>query len=135
MPEPNGPHPVATFSGLVTCTRTSSAALTLSGAARDVPAERLVLTFTGVASCDVPATVTDARVTRVDGRTYRLESPPAHWLIRARALHLHRDVRAEFFRAVPPRRVPLGKRLFWRALLWLAARRSGLRLLGALRGR
>ena len=135
MPDPNGEHLVATFSGVVTGTRTTGAALTLTGAARDVPAERLVLTFTGVASGDVPVTVTDARVTLVDGQTYRLESPPAHWLIRARALHVHRDVRAEFFRAVPSRRVPLGKRLFWRALLWLVARRSGLRLLGALRGR
>lgn len=115
--------------------RTAGAALTLNGAALDAPAQRLVLTFTDVAPGDVPATVTGARVTVVDGQTYQLESPPEHWLIRARALHVHRDVRADFFQAVPPRRVPLAKRLCWRALLWLAARRSGLRLLGALRGR
>ncbi len=135
MSEPNRQHIVAQFTGAVICTCTAGAALTLSGAALDAPAQRLLLTFTGVASGDLPATVTDARVTAVDGQTYRLESGLEHWRIRARALHVHRDVQADFFRAVPPRRVPPGKRLFWRALLWLAARRSGLRLLGALRGR
>lgn len=33
----------------------------------------------------------------------------------------HRDVTAEFYRAVPPRAVPWRKRLFWRAVLALAA--------------
>ena len=46
----------------------------------------------------------------------------------------HRDVRAEVFAVVPQRRAPLGKRLFWRIVLWLAKTSAGLRLLRRLRG-
>jgi len=46
----------------------------------------------------------------------------------------HRDVRAEVFAVVPQRRAPLGKRLFWRIVLWLAKTGTGLRLLRRLRG-
>ena len=46
----------------------------------------------------------------------------------------HRDVRAEVFAVVPQQRATLGKRLFWRAVLWLAKTRVGLRLLQRLRG-
>jgi hypothetical protein len=46
----------------------------------------------------------------------------------------HRDVRAEVFAAVPQRRAPPGKRLFWRLVLWLARRPAGLRLLRRIRG-
>ena len=135
MSDPNGQHVRAEFVGSVTCVRSGGAALTLSGAARDAPAERLVLTFLGVTPGEMPATLAAARVTAVGGQVYRLESPPEHWVIRARALHLHRDVQTAFFQAIPPRRVPLSQRLFWRVLLRLAAHRSGLRLITALRGR
>ncbi len=47
----------------------------------------------------------------------------------------HRDVRAAVFAAVPQRRAPIGKRLFWRGVLLLARSRAGLELLGKLRGR
>lgn len=46
----------------------------------------------------------------------------------------HRDVRAEVFAAVPQRRAPAGKRVFWRLVLWLARFPAGLRLLRRLRG-
>jgi len=46
----------------------------------------------------------------------------------------HRDVRAEVFRVVPQRRASPGKRLFWRAVLFLARFPAGLRLLRRLRG-
>lgn len=46
----------------------------------------------------------------------------------------HRDVRAEVFAVVPQQRASLGKRLFWRIVLWLAKSRAGLRLLQRLRG-
>lgn len=41
----------------------------------------------------------------------------------------HRDVRAEVFAAVPQRRAPFGKRLFWRLVLLLARVPGALRLL------
>ena len=46
----------------------------------------------------------------------------------------HRDVRAEVFAAVPQRRASLGKRAFWRAVLFLAQFPAGLSLLKRLRG-
>ncbi len=46
----------------------------------------------------------------------------------------HRDVRAEVFAAVPQRRAPLGKRMFWRLVLWLARTSTGLKLLRRIRG-
>jgi hypothetical protein len=46
----------------------------------------------------------------------------------------HRDVRAEVFAVVPQQRATLGKRLFWRVVLWLGRFPAGLRLLRRLRG-
>ena len=46
----------------------------------------------------------------------------------------HRDVRAEVFAAVPQRRASLGKRAFWRVVLFVARFPAGLRLLKRLRG-
>ena len=46
----------------------------------------------------------------------------------------HRDVRAAVFAVVPQRRASLGKRLFWRLVLFLARFPAGLRLLQRLRG-
>lgn len=46
----------------------------------------------------------------------------------------HRDVRKAVFAAVPQRRAPLHKRVFWRLVLWLASYPAGMRLLRRLRG-
>jgi hypothetical protein len=46
---------------------------------------------------------------------------------------VHRDIAVPFYRAIPPRRVPLVKRIFWRVVLALAATRTGLALLRRLR--
>jgi hypothetical protein len=46
----------------------------------------------------------------------------------------HRDVRAEVFAAVPQRRAPIGKRAFWRVILFVAQFPAGLKLLKRLRG-
>ena len=46
----------------------------------------------------------------------------------------HRDVRAEVFAAVPQRRASLGKRAFWRIILFVAQFPAGLKLLKRLRG-
>jgi len=45
-----------------------------------------------------------------------------------------RDVRAEVFAAVPQKRAPIGKRAFWRIILFVAQFPAGLRLLKRLRG-
>ena len=46
----------------------------------------------------------------------------------------HRDVRAAVFAVVPQRRAAIGKRLFWRLVLFIARFPAGLRLLQRLRG-
>jgi len=46
----------------------------------------------------------------------------------------HRDVTAEVFAVVPQRRAPIGKRAFWRIILFVAQFPAGLRLLKRLRG-
>ena len=46
----------------------------------------------------------------------------------------HRDVRAAVFAVVPQQRASLGKRLFWRVVLFIARFPAGLRLLQRLRG-
>ena len=47
---------------------------------------------------------------------------------------LHRDVRAAVFAVVPQQRASIGKRLFWRMVLFIARFPAGLRLLQRLRG-
>jgi hypothetical protein len=56
-------------------------------------------------------------------------------MIEATSLHVHRDVGNAFYRAVPPRLVPLRKRLFWRVVLALAGTGAGKRLLLSIRRR
>jgi hypothetical protein len=51
-----------------------------------------------------------------------------------RSLQLHRDAGREFFRAVPPPRVPLGRRLGWTLLLLVLRLPGAERLLLRLRG-
>jgi hypothetical protein len=46
----------------------------------------------------------------------------------------HRDVGDAVFAVVPQRRASIGKRIFWRAVLFLAKFPAGLRLLTRLRG-
>ena len=46
----------------------------------------------------------------------------------------HRDVRAQVFAAVPQRRAPFVKLLFWRFVLFFARSPAGLKLLALIRG-
>jgi hypothetical protein len=128
---------IAEFCGTVRCTPEAGASpgLTLRGASADDRAEHLILSFIGASGAELPATLDAPRVVAAGAHCYRIESGPRRWSLQARTLHLHRDVGAAFLQAVPPRRAPLGKRLFWQSVLWLARRRAGLRLLAALRGR
>ena len=66
-------------------------------------------------------------------KRYRVRSAAGAWEISARAVHLHREIAAEFYRAIPPRPVPCIRRALWRIVLTLAASRAGLLLLRALR--
>ena len=51
---------------------------------------------------------------------YRIGAGARSWQISAPAVHLHREIAAQIYRAIPPRPVPWAKRMFWRAVLALA---------------
>ena len=128
------PDPIVSFRGAVSCLRGAAPlGLTLVGETPEHPGERTALAFSAAAPGEFPATLEDAVVERVGTGEYRIVSAPREWLIAATAVHLHRDVGARFYRAIPPRRVPLTKRLFWRVVLALAASRTALALLRTLR--
>ncbi len=137
MQVPQSERLIAAFAGDAVCTQELDAAstLTLRGASAEDPSETLILSFIGSSGADLPAAFAAPSVRQVDAHCYQIDSSSRQWVIHARALYVHRDVHTAFFRALPPRPVPLGKRLFWRAVLALARRRSGLRLLSALRRR
>jgi hypothetical protein len=129
------PHRVVIFRGGVSCRRDPGGpiGLTLIGWTSDHPDERVSLAFSGRSPGDLPDVLEDPVVDRLDKRRYRIASPPREWVVEASAIHLHREIAATFYRAIPPRAAPWGRRLVWRLVLGLAARSWGKRLLLALR--
>jgi len=119
----------------VSCRRDSCGplGLTLVGWTSDHPDERVSLAFSGRFPEALPEVLEDATVDRLDEGRYRISSPPREWIVEATAIHLHREMAATFYRAIPPRAAPWSRRLLWRILLALAARAWGKRLLLALR--
>ncbi|HUL17765.1 MAG TPA: hypothetical protein VLV29_00740 [Steroidobacteraceae bacterium] len=127
------PETLLDFQGAVRCERSVGAlGLTLRGAA-GVAGDTHTLGFSGHAPAELPQVLTAPRVQALGEGRYRIQSGEGAWLLRARAVHLSREVATPFYCALPPRPVPLGKRLFWRAVLALAATRAGLALLRVLR--
>ena len=128
------PERLVEFRGAVSCQRAPGVlGLTLSGAAAEPPGTSVALAFSAPAPAGLPATLTHAWVEALGGNEYRISSPPHSWLISAGAVHLHREIAADFYRAIPPRPVPLRRRMFWRLVVALAASRAGLAALRALR--
>jgi hypothetical protein len=128
------PEPLATFRGRVTCTRTAGVpVLTLNGNSAQAPGGEMALAFSATAVPDLPDTLQDVTVEQLGDGQYRIVSAPHEWLISASAAHLHREIAAQFYRAIPPRPVPWRMRVFWRAVLTLAATGAGLAALRALR--
>jgi hypothetical protein len=126
------PRTLAAFRGPVVCARTPGA-LILTGDAADSQEERLILTFVGPALPEVSEPLRDPEVLALGEHRYRISTPAHGWEIAPRSVHLHRDIGKAFYRAIPPRRVPLRKRLFWRLVLMLAGTRAGRRVLFSLR--
>jgi hypothetical protein len=127
--------PLVAFHGPVAVQRQSAGALglTLIGAAGEGTAEPTSLAFSGKAPEDLPEVLEDLNIARAGGTHYVLASASREWLMDAAAAHLHHDVSSAFYRALPPRRVPLARRCLWAVVLTLAASRAGLALLAALR--
>jgi hypothetical protein len=128
------PSPLAAFRGRVTCRRADNF-LTLSGCDAESVDDRLILTFICPSVSDLPDSLSAATVRAVGERRYRITSRSRDTMVEATSLHVHRDIGHAFCRAVPPRRAPLKKRIFWRVVLALAGTRAGKRLLLSLRRR
>jgi len=128
------PERLASFRGEVHCERAERMpGLTLAGVTCEAPEEPTVLAFSACAPADLPGTLEDALVEHLGATRYRISAANRSWLISASAVHLHREIAAQFYRAIPPARAPLAKRAFWWAVLALAASRAGLTLLRAVR--
>ncbi|MGQ0833653.1 MAG: hypothetical protein ACT4O5_01815 [Gammaproteobacteria bacterium] len=120
------------FSGSVECRadRAGPLGLTLIGREGDEPVQ---VAFACPPGIEVPERL-DARVVeRTAPGTYRIGGERDGLVLDATRVFIHRDVTRAFYRAVPPRRAPLAKRAFWRAVLALAATRIGQRMLFAVR--
>jgi len=130
----DGPRELTRFRGWISCRRDGEGplGLILVGRTEDRPDETVQMAFACPAPVDMPDALEDVRVERLDEAEYRVTSGDRSWTLPA-PVHVHRDVAGAFYKALPPRPVPLRKRLFWRLLLGLASRPLGRRLL--LRGR
>ena len=105
------PEPLVTFRGAVRCARARGPlGVTLIGETPERPGEPTTLAFSAVAPPGFPECLDNAVVERLGADQYRIYSPPREWLIAAAAVHLHREIAAQFYRAIPPRPVPLPKR-------------------------
>jgi hypothetical protein len=124
---------LATFCGVVHCRHAHTVpGLILSGSTAEEE-EPTTLAFSAAAPADLPVTLQDVVVDHLGGADYRIGAGQREWLISSPAVHLHRGIAAQFYRAIPPRPAPWTKRVFWRVVLSLAASRAGRALLRALR--
>jgi hypothetical protein len=123
---------LAAFRGTVTCRRTAGS-LILSGSAADSADDRLIVTLVSATIPDIPGSLTAVILTAAGERRYRISSGSGDLIVEATSLHVHRDIGKVFYRAVPPRKVPFTKRLFWLLVLKLAGSRTGKQVLAALR--
>jgi hypothetical protein len=127
---------IVRFRGGVSCRRDDAPlGLTLVGRTIDRADEVASLSFAAPAPQGLPEALEDATVEEIAAGQYRIWSGRREWIFAARSVHLHREVSATFYRAVAPRLVPWGKRLFWRIVLSMVANRFGKSLLLTLRGR
>jgi len=123
------------FVGAVSCTsRAGAPGVTLGGRSACHPQQPVQLAFSAAAPPDLPAQLADVAVEALPGGIYRVASGARSWSLGPGTVHLHRDVGAAFYRALPPRAAPWPRRLLWGAALRLAGHRLGLALLRALRG-
>jgi hypothetical protein len=109
-------------------------ALTLVGRSDDSSRDPCQLSFQGLIPPELPASLTDVTVQRLDAGRYRIAGSGQEWTVAARETYLQRDVGAAFYRAIPPRKPPLVRRIFFRLVLTLAGTSFGQRLLARRRG-
>jgi hypothetical protein len=128
--------------GEVACLRKpgEAAGLALSGA--EACGMRTVVTFGIEDPPGLPPRLEGVTVMELPGssepagsRRFRIVSGSSSWSFDAKSLHVHRDVSEAFFVAVPPRRAPFDRRLFFDLLPMFAGNTLGRKLLRAVRRR
>jgi hypothetical protein len=127
---------LVTFCGPVECRVDGCGPLgvILSGHTPLHPEEVVHLAFAGAAPADFPQTLQNAIVVRASEEHYRISAGARVWTVRARATHLHREVAAAFYAAVPTPPIRWTQRLLWRIVLALATSAAGRWLLRTVRG-
>lgn len=108
--------------GPIDCRRTASACVTFIGRAQR--GERTYLTLTVAAPADLPSRIDGGTVEWLDGGQCLIFMPGREWHLESPRSFVHRDASGAFYAALPPRRVPLTKRMLFRVVL--AAARSGI---------
>ena len=109
------------FPGRLTCDAATVGQLRLRSA------ELIVDVQSGAMPRDLPTEMPGAELRReADGR-WSLVSGAQHWDLGDARVSVHHDLGDRATRLIPPRRVPLGKRLFWSALLTLLRTGAGRR--------
>jgi hypothetical protein len=111
------------FRGWISCRRDGEGPLGLIIAGRALQNhhdEGVQLAFSCRAPVDMPEALEDAYVEFLGDNRYRVTSGDRSWTLQG-PVHVHREVAAAFYKALPPRPVPWQKRVFWRLMLALAA--------------
>jgi hypothetical protein len=131
-----GAESVVTFCGQVDCRFDGGGplGLILSGHTAQRPEEVVQVAFAGAAPADFPRTLENASVERLGAESFSISSGARVWSVSARAAHVHREVAAAFYEAVPMAPLRWTQRLFWRIVLALAATAAGRSLLRTVRG-
>jgi hypothetical protein len=119
------PDLVVRFSASVECRRDASSPLGLTLVGPTAAGDIAHLAFLCTAPAELPSQLEAATVERLGPEQYRISAGERRWLISCARSYLHRDVSAQFQRAVPERAAPLFKRLFWRMVLGAAAHPLG----------
>src|ERR1700726_4268525 len=92
------PETLVTFRGAVRCVRAPGPlGVTLSGETPERPGEPTALAFSAAAPAGLPDTLDNAVVERLGADQYRIYSAPRAWVIAAAAVHLHREIAAQFY--------------------------------------
>jgi hypothetical protein len=106
---------IVTFQGTVRCRRApGTPGLALTGIAEG--GDTVLVVFSGGALADLPPELNDVAVDRIAPDQFRLVTREREWIIQASAVHLHREIGADFYRVIRPRVPSWSKRLLLEVL-------------------
>jgi hypothetical protein len=113
--------------GSIECRRTAAACVTFVGQTEG--GERTYVTLAVPAPEDLPPRIDGGAVDLLEGGQCRVSMPGRSWQLDSRQPLVHRDVSGPFYAALPPRRVPVAKRMLYGLMLAVAGSPAGRRWL------